>query len=117
MSETAILQKKPKKHNQDMPSFLRADKETEDITEYLLEKLGKEPMATRAKRRWRILFSITRSIHEKGMVCFTGLVRWVAENCECVKIRTIREEYVEYLAILDVIEWNENTEIITWKGT
>ena len=114
------MHSKPKprqKKNNRKPEFLKyVNQSNFDINEYLKNKLGKEPMGNYAKRRWRFLISIVKFIHEKKIVNFDDLVRWVAKNCECMKVRTIKEAYVEYLAILGILEWDENTKMVKWKG-
>jgi hypothetical protein len=109
---------KPKqKRSPKKPEFLKLlDQNSLDINEYLKSKLGKEPMGNYAKRRWRFLISFAKLVHEKKALTFNDIVRWFAKNCECMKPRTIKEAYVEYLATLSILDWNENGKMVKWKG-
>ena len=100
------------------PSFVTAEfnKKDLDINEYLTGVLGREPYVTNSKRRWRFLNSFARLVHEKKSLNFVTIVRWFARNCECMKPRTIKEAYVEFLETLGVLGWDENGKTVTWKG-
>lgn len=99
------------------PSFVKDPKQKgTDINEYLKNILGKEPMGNYAKRRWRFLISFAKLAHEKKALTFDDVVRWFAKNCECMKPRTIKEAYVEYLATLGILDWNENGKTVKRKG-
>jgi hypothetical protein len=87
-----------------------------DVDQYLRSVLGREPYVNNAKRRWRFLWSFSRFVYEKKALNFVTVVRWFARNGEVMKPRTIKESYIEYLETLGVIEWNENTKIVKWKG-
>lgn len=91
-------------------------KDTLDVGEYLQSVLGREPYVNNAKRRWRFLWSFSKFVFEKKEVNFVTVVRWFARNGEVMKPRTIKESYIEYLETLGVIEWNENTKIVKWRG-
>jgi hypothetical protein len=109
---------KPKqKRSPKKPEFLKLlDQNSLDIIEYLKSKLGKEPMGNYAKRRWRFLISFAKLVYEKKVLTFDNVVRWFAPNGECMKPRTIKEAYVEYLATLGILDWNENGKMVKWKG-
>lgn len=87
-----------------------------ELMEFLKDKLGPPPTVSGARRRWNYLKAIAEHIHAKEAEDFNSLVRWMAHSCECMKPRTIREDYVEYLALLGVLDWNPNSQTITWKG-
>jgi len=104
------------------PRFLKL-KETEpqsetnlEIMEYLKSKLGPQPTVSGARRRWNYLKAISEHIYHKKTEDFNSLVKWIAHSCECMRLRTVREDYIEYLALLDILDWNPNTQTITWKG-
>lgn len=105
---------------EDRPPFrVNEDSEpeaTRELIKYLVEKLGKAPMVSGARRRWNFLTVISKHICEAKEEDFDSLVRWIAKNCECMKVRTIKEDYVEYLALLGILEWNENSKKVKWKG-
>ena len=100
------------------PEFLKQleNKEKFDITEYLKSVLGREPYVNNAKRRWRFLTSFCKFVYEKKQVNFVTVIRWFARNCEVMKPRTIKESYIDYLETLGVIQWNENTKMVNWRG-
>lgn len=87
-----------------------------DIDNYLREVLCREPYVNNAKRRWRFIISFTKFVYKQKEVDFITVVRWFARNGEVMNCRTIKENYIEYLELLGIIEWNENTKIVKWKG-
>jgi hypothetical protein len=110
----------PKKEQKQLekPEFLKKfEKENNfDIDTYLRETLGREPYVNNAKRRWRFLWSFSKFVFQRKEINFITVVRWFAKNAEVMKPRTIKESYIEYLETLGIIEWNENTKIVNWKG-
>ena len=110
--------KKRQKQSSKRPEFLKQlEKENNfDIAEYLRNVLGREPYVNNAKRRWRFLSSFSKFVYEKKEVNFVTVVQWFARNGEVMKPRTIKESYIEYLETLGVIEWNENSKVVKWKG-
>ena len=106
------------KAKQEKPEFLKKlEKENKfDINDYLRETLGREPYVNNAKRRWRFLLSFTKFVYKRKEISFITVVRWFAKNGEVMKPRTIKESYIEYLETLGIVDWNENTKILTWKG-
>jgi len=108
---------KSKQKKSPKPEFLKQLEQNKfNIDEYLKDKLGREPYVNNSKRRWRFLIAIAKFIYEKKIVRFEELVRWIAKNCECMKIRTLKEGYLEYLAILGIADWNESAKLVKWKG-
>ena len=100
------------------PEFLKQlekDKKF-DINEYLRSVLGREPHVNNSKRRWRILWAFSKLVYEKQEVSFDYVIKWFAVYGEVMKPRTVKESYIDYLEILGIIEWNENTKIVKWKG-
>jgi len=108
----------PKRENSSKkPEFLKQlEQDKFDINEYLKSVLGREPYVNNAKRRWRFLISFCKFVYENKKVNFVTVIRWFARNCEVMKRRTIKESYIEYLEMLGVIEWNENSKMVIWKG-
>jgi hypothetical protein len=106
------------KSGKDLPDFLKPMEglSEEKVQEYLLGILGKEPMASGARRRWRFLKSLAKYIAEVQEVTFQDLAVWVARNLETMKFRTLKEDYIEYLAVLGVVEWDESTKLVKWVG-
>lgn len=92
------------------------DEKNFNVNQYLENVIGKEPYVNNAKRRWRFLWSFCVFIHSKKEVNFVTIVRWFARNGEVMKPRTIKESYIEYLETLGIVEWNENTKLLSWKG-
>lgn len=107
-----------KRYKTEPPSFVDQEfnKNNLDIDEYLRTVLGREPYVNNAKRRWRFLKSFAKLVYEKKVLNFGEIVRWFAKNGECMKPRTIKEGYIEYLETLGIIEWNENSKLVKWKG-
>lgn len=107
-----------KRYRTEPPSFIDQEfnKNNLDIDEYLRSVLGREPYVNNAKRRWRFLNAFSRLVYEKKALNFVEIVRWFAKNCECMKLRTIKEGYIEFLETLGVIGWNENSKIVKWRG-
>jgi hypothetical protein len=87
-----------------------------ELTGYLRNKLGPPPTVSGARRRWNYLKAISEHIYYKKTEDFNSLVRWIAHSCECMRVRTVREDYIEYLALLDILGWNVNSQTVTWKG-
>lgn len=87
-----------------------------EIMEYLKSKLGPQPAVSGARRRWNYLKTISEHIYYKKTEGFNDLIKWMAHSCECMRLRTVREDYVEYLALLGILDWNVNSQTITWKG-
>ena len=108
----------PSKKKLEKPEFLKQlEKENKfDVVEYLKGVLGREPSVNNAKRRWRFLFSFSLFLFQRKEVTFITVVRWFAKYGEVMKPRTIKENYIDYLETLGVIEWNENNKIVKWKG-
>ena len=110
-------QKKSKK-DPEKPDFLKQLEKNKkfDADEYLRQVLGREPYVNNAKRRWRFLWSFSKFVYKRQEINFITVVRWFAKNGEVMKPRTIKESYIEYLETIGIIEWNENTKIVKWKG-
>ena len=100
------------------PEFLKQlEKENKfNINEYLESIFGRQPYVNNSKRRWRFLISFSKFVYDKKEVDFVTVVRWFALNGEVMLPRTIKESYINYLETLGIIEWNENTKLVKWKG-
>lgn len=94
----------------------KAQKRLGEIEEYLDRKLGKRPNAPGSARRWQMLRDLAKHIAYKSATDFDNLRRWTAPNLQCMKDRTLRDDYLTYLADLEIISCNPNNGIIAWKG-
>ena len=109
--------KRKQEKSSKQPEFLKQlKKQNIDIDEYFRNIFGREPYVNNSKRRWRFLLSFSKFVYEKQEINFETVIRWFARNGEVMKPRTIKESYIEYLETLGVIEWNENTKLVKWKG-
>jgi hypothetical protein len=94
----------------------KTQKRLGEIEEYLDGKLGKRPNASGSARRWRMLRDLAKHIAYLGVTDFDQLRCWVAPNLQCMKDRTLRDDYLTYLADLEIISYNPNNHVIAWKG-
>ena len=81
-----------------------------DIDDYLKSVLGREPIVNNAKRRWRFLWAFSKFVYSRKEISFVTVVRWFAKYGEVMKPRTIKESYIEYLEMIGILEWNENSK-------
>ena len=108
----------PPKKKQEKPEFLKQlEKENSfDIVEYLKGVFGREPHVKNSKRRWRFLVAFSNFVYQRKKVNFLTVVRWFGRYAEVMNFRTVKENYIDYLETLGVIEWNENSKTVKWKG-
>jgi hypothetical protein len=87
-----------------------------NISEHISLKIGMEPNAWGSKRRWQFLGIMARHIFEAKRVDFESFFVWATANCQCMKMRTLREDYLDTLERLGFIRIDWNTGAIVWKG-
>lgn len=87
-----------------------------NISEYILSKIGVEPNAWGSKRRWLFLGTMARHICEVKSIGLEDFFVWATSHCQCMKIRTQREDYLDTLKRLGFIRIDWNTGTIAWKG-
>jgi hypothetical protein len=63
-----------------------------------------------------MLRDLAKHIAYMGATDFDDLRRWTAPNLQCIKDRTLRDDYLTYLADLGIISYNPNNHVIAWKG-
>jgi hypothetical protein len=86
-----------------------------NIREFLSLKLGMEPNAWGSKRRWHFLRTIARYVYEVKYIDFDSFFIWATAHCQCMKLRTLREDYLDTLERLELIRVDLNTGAICWK--
>ena len=87
-----------------------------DIHEYILSKIGIEPNAWGSKRRWHFLRVMAKHVFEAKCVDFESFFVWATAHCQCMKMRTLREDYLDTLERLGFVRIDWNTGAIVWKG-
>jgi hypothetical protein len=87
-----------------------------NIQEYILSKIGMEPNAWGSKRRWHFLRTMAKHIFEVRHVDFDSFFVWATAHCQCMKMRTLREDYLDTLERLGFIRINWNNGTILWDG-
>jgi hypothetical protein len=87
-----------------------------NINEYILSKLGMEPNAWGSRRRWHFLRTIAKHVHEAKSIDFDTFFVWATAHCQCMKMRTLREDYLDTLERLGLIRIDWNTGFIFWSG-
>ena len=102
------------------PSFIseKYSKEIVDdsnIHEYILSKIGIEPNASGSKRRWHFLRVMAKHIYQQKSIDLNNFFKWTTAHCQCMKRRTLREDYVDMLERLDFITFDLNSGKIEWK--
>jgi len=85
------------------------------IYEYIQSKIGMEPNAWGSKRRWQFLGAMARHICEVKHVGFDDFFKWTTAHCQCMKMRTLREDYLDTLERLGFVRIDWNTGAISWK--
>lgn len=93
-----------------------SNSDNSNINEYLQSKLGIEPNAWGSRRRWRFLWVMAKHLFEVKRMKFRTFFVWATAHCQCMKLRTLREDYLDTLVRLDFVsvDWKNGT--ITWKG-
>ena len=108
------------KYNVEPPSFIKekCSKEVVDDTNihtYILSKIGIEPNASGSKRRWHFLRVMAKHIYQQKSIDLNNFFKWTTAHCQCMKRRTLREDYVDTLERLDFITFDLNSGKIEWK--
>jgi hypothetical protein len=85
------------------------------IHEYIVSKLGMEPNAWGSRRRWHFLRIMAKHISEVRKVGFDDFFVWATAHCQCMKMRTLREDYLDTLERLELIRIDWNTGYICWN--
>jgi hypothetical protein len=86
------------------------------IYEYLSAIFGVEPNAWGSKRRWHFLRIIAKHVYEEKSIGFDSFFVWSTAHCQCMKMRTLREDYLDTLERLGLIRIDWNTGFIFWAG-
>lgn len=109
------LQNEETKLKQPKPSPI--DKvDDSNINEYITSRIGIEPNAWGSKRRWVFLRIMTRHIFEIQRISLDNLFVWTTAHCQCMKMRTLREDYLETLERLGFVRIDWNNGFIVWIG-
>lgn len=87
-----------------------------NIGEYIQSKLGVEPNAWGSKRRWHFLRTMTRHIFEVKQVNFDDFFKWATAHCQCMKKRTLYEDYLDTLERLSFVRVDWSNGFILWDG-
>ncbi len=104
-----------KAENENLNEILCTTDEDRKIKQYLNERLGPEPVVAGSRRRWDFLQRCAFYIYSEKEVSFVYIVKWFAKNGECLKVRTILEDYIQYLNTLGIVEFNVGTKTVRWK--
>ena len=94
----------------------KAQVDETSIGEYLKSKIGIEPNAWGSKRRWLFLRTMAKHIFERKRLDFQSFFVWTTAHCQCMKMRTLREDYLDTLERLDIVKVDWNTGSIRWLG-
>ena len=87
-----------------------------NINEYIRTKIGMEPNAWGSRRRWHFLRIMTRHLFAVKRIDFDTFFVWTTAHCQCMKLRTLREDYLDTLERLDFIRIDWNSGTISWNG-
>jgi hypothetical protein len=87
-----------------------------DITELIVSKLGIEPNASGSRRRWNFLRIMAKHIYQQKSIGLNDFFKWTTSHCQCMKMRTLREDYLDTLELLGLITFDLSTGQIEWKG-
>ena len=79
------------------------------ITDYILSKIGAEPDAWGSKRRWRFLMLIALFLSEQKEIGLNQFFVWTTANCQCIKMRTLRDDYLDTLDRIGLIDFDLKT--------
>jgi hypothetical protein len=85
------------------------------ISEYIQSKIGMEPNAWGSKRRWHFLRAMANHLYEVKQVNFNKFFIWATAHCQCMKLRTLREDYLDTLERLDFVSVDSKKGTIAWK--
>ena len=109
-----------KKHyNAEPPTFLseqynKTKVEESTIHEFILSKIGMEPNASGSKRRWHFLRIMSKHIYEQKSISLNDFFKWTTANCQCMKMRTLRDDYLGTLEDIGLISFDLRTGKIQW---
>ena len=81
-----------------------------------MSKIGIEPNASGSKRRWRFLTIMARYVHEQKAIGLNEFFKWTTANCQCMKMRTLRDDYLDTLERIGLVTFDLNNGRIMWKG-
>jgi hypothetical protein len=87
-----------------------------NIKDYIQSKIGMEPNAWGSKRRWQFLRTMARHIFEVKRMDFDSFFVWATAHCQCMKLRTLREDYLDTLERLGFVRVDWNNGFILWNG-
>jgi hypothetical protein len=87
-----------------------------NINEYITSKIGMEPNAWGSKRRWHFLRTMAKHIYDLKKTDFDSFFVWTSAHCQCMKLRTLREDYLDTLERLGFVRIDWNTGFIVWTG-
>ncbi len=94
----------------------RTDKiDDSNISEYMQSKIGVEPNAWGSKRRWHFLRIMARHIYEVKRMDFDSFFVWAPARCQCMKMRTLREDYLDTLERLGFVRVDWSNGFILWN--
>lgn len=110
-----MKKEKVNKRNIESPSFLKVSEDA-DVKELIMSKLGIEPNASGSKRRWHFLRIMARHIYEQKAIGLNDFFKWTTANCQCMKMRTLRDDYLDTLERVGLIKFDLNTGKIEWNG-
>lgn len=85
-----------------------------NINEYILSEIGVEPNAWGSKRRWHFLRTMARHIFEVKRIDFNRFFVWTTRHCQCMKMRTLREDYLDTLERLGFVRVDWSNGFILW---
>ena len=97
------------------PSFLAENSTKKSVDEFVLSKIGMEPNAWGSRRRWNFLRIMAKHIYEVKSIGFDEFFVWTTGHCQCMKMRTLREDYLDTLERLGMIEIDWNTGTLLWN--
>lgn len=87
-----------------------------DINELIMSKLGIEPNASGSRRRWNFLRIMAKCIYQQKSISLNQFFVWATANCQCMKMRTLREDYLDTLERVELVKIDWNTGTIHWNG-
>lgn len=87
-----------------------------NIGDYILSKIGTEPNASGSKRRWHFLGIMAEYIFQQKRIGMNDFFKWTTAHCQCMKMRTLREDYLDTLERLEMIRLDGVTGSICWVG-
>lgn len=87
-----------------------------DINELIMPKLGIEPNASGSRRRWNFLRIMAKHIYQQKSIGLNDFFKWTTAHCQCMKMRTLREDYLDTLERVELAKIDWNTGTINWNG-